>query len=35
MSIIYIEETRYYCRLDGDHWILNPYTPVSFGGQYK
>lgn len=35
MSVIYIFETRYICRLQTDgSSILNPYTPISFGGHY-
>lgn len=31
MSVIYIEEVRFICRLLPDgHFILNPYTPISF-----
>jgi hypothetical protein len=31
MSIIYIFDTQYICRLCPEGgWVLNPYTPVSF-----
>ena len=34
MSITYIFETRYICRLDGDTTVVNAYTPISFGGRH-
>lgn len=30
MTIVYIFETQYICRLVPGGWILNPYTPVEF-----
>lgn len=31
MSIIFIEEVRFICRLDpAGHTVLNPYTPIAF-----
>lgn len=32
MSVIYIFEVRYFCRLDPvtGQTVLNPYTPISF-----
>lgn len=32
MTVIYVFETRYYCRLDPvtQRTVLNPYTPISF-----
>lgn len=31
MTIIYVYETRYICRLVPGGYVLNPYTPVAFG----
>ena len=32
MSIVYVFEVQYFCRLAPEGgWILNAYTPVSFG----
>jgi hypothetical protein len=30
MSIIYIDEVRYICRLHNGQTVLNPYTPIAF-----
>ena len=30
MSVIYIFDVRYICRLDGGRTVMNAYTPISF-----